>query len=565
VNTAPGDPPPRRPARAASRILVFALLLAVFWAANQAAERQIAGASVGIDDANIYLRYARNLANGFGCVWNPGGERVEGCTSPAWVALCTLGFAVSRTPEHGLILLSVVLAALGSWIVALRLARVLDPDAGATATIAAGLGSAAWAASSPPVCVWLTTTLMDVALWSVAIILAWSAAVSWAGSRRRPAAFGLALALLALARPEGPAVAFLLLGAAAIGAWRSAGGPRPAARAAVLPAAILAVAVAALFVGRQLYFGQWLPNTYYAKVDASLAYRFEHGLAYLAAFVHGHAVACGAAALGALLVLLFSRSAAALLALVLLAFGAFNVAFVGGDHFADWRVLAPYWPLLLVPVAAPLRLLGSPGWRAAAAAAAAVGVSSATLAMGPVGWDRLVNAPSLPMNFALGSGGRALGAAFNELFPAGRRPVVGIYVAGGFGFAYDGVTFDVLGLNDVEMAHASRTRRSWLHGHGAFHAPTFFRRAPDLFLAHVAGVPADSPSPPPARVPFSQLTPEEERRFDELYAPVAIGTNATYAAFGLMMPAWARRDWLAANPSPNVREIVRNGEAWTYR
>ena len=37
------------------------------------------------DDAMISMRYARNLANGDGLVWNPGGERVEGYTNPLWV------------------------------------------------------------------------------------------------------------------------------------------------------------------------------------------------------------------------------------------------------------------------------------------------------------------------------------------------------------------------------------------------------------------------------------------------------------------------------------------------
>lgn len=37
------------------------------------------------DDAMISMRYARNLANGHGLVWNPGGARVEGYTNPLWV------------------------------------------------------------------------------------------------------------------------------------------------------------------------------------------------------------------------------------------------------------------------------------------------------------------------------------------------------------------------------------------------------------------------------------------------------------------------------------------------
>ncbi len=36
------------------------------------------------DDAMVAMRYARNLADGYGLVWNPGGERVEGVTTPLW-------------------------------------------------------------------------------------------------------------------------------------------------------------------------------------------------------------------------------------------------------------------------------------------------------------------------------------------------------------------------------------------------------------------------------------------------------------------------------------------------
>ena len=39
------------------------------------------------DDAMISMRYARNLARGYGLVWNPGGERIEGYTNPLWVSL----------------------------------------------------------------------------------------------------------------------------------------------------------------------------------------------------------------------------------------------------------------------------------------------------------------------------------------------------------------------------------------------------------------------------------------------------------------------------------------------
>ena len=37
------------------------------------------------DDAMISMRYAKNLAYGYGLVWNPGGEKVEGYTNLLWV------------------------------------------------------------------------------------------------------------------------------------------------------------------------------------------------------------------------------------------------------------------------------------------------------------------------------------------------------------------------------------------------------------------------------------------------------------------------------------------------
>jgi hypothetical protein len=94
---------------------------------------------------------------------------------------------------------------------------------------------------------------------------------------------------------------------------------------------------------------------------------------------------------------------------------------------------------------------------------------------------------------------------------------------------------------------------------------TFLRRAPDLFLAHLAARPVADPAPPDERVPFSTLAPDEERRFDEIYAPVAFATPRLYAD-GIMMPAWARRDWLARSGTRYaIREIVRTDGGWTYR
>jgi hypothetical protein len=42
------------------------------------------------DDEMISMRYAANLAHGFGLVYNPGGDRVEGFSNPLWVLYMAL-------------------------------------------------------------------------------------------------------------------------------------------------------------------------------------------------------------------------------------------------------------------------------------------------------------------------------------------------------------------------------------------------------------------------------------------------------------------------------------------
>src|SRR5436189_992982 len=70
------------------------------------------------DDAFISFRYAQNLAEGNGLVFNPG-ERVEGYTNFLWVLLLAAGDVLGAAPDvaaHGWSLLATVgLWALVAW------------------------------------------------------------------------------------------------------------------------------------------------------------------------------------------------------------------------------------------------------------------------------------------------------------------------------------------------------------------------------------------------------------------------------------------------------------------
>jgi hypothetical protein len=532
--------------RLLARGIVLVGLVAVLWISGLEAERQLSPSHIGVDDASIYFRYARNLAHGLGCVWNPGGERVEGCSSILWTAVCTVILTITPAPEPLAFAAGVTFGALAAVIVAFGIARLLDEDQGTVAILVAGLLVGAWILASPGHVVWMTAARMETPLWTATIALAWCAASAWMrapGSRPRQVALGICAALVALGRPEGPLLAIAVVGAAALIRRRRDRTFAATFPDILLPALITLTSIIAMLVGRRLYFGFMLPNTWYAKVDDDFGYRSAKGLRYLWSFVDEFPVASAACVVASTLVIVTRRSPPAMLATVLLTFGVANAIFVGGDHFGFWRILQPYWLLALVPIAGVFARIEPVGSRIAASAGASLTVAALTLFMATLPWNRLSES-EVKASFLIANAGRAVATGFNEIFPKDQKPTVGVVAGGTFPFVFDGPCFDLLGLNDVEMAHASGRRRGVMHGHGAFHAPTFFRRPPDLLIGVMRPGVLAAPEPPADRIPFGTLTSEEERRFDALYVAVAIWTEDS-RQLGVMMPAWARRDWLA--------------------
>ena len=322
------------------------------------------------DDAFISFRYARNLAQGHGLVFNPGFERVEGYTNFLWVLVLAAWSRVGIAPEVAASPLSLIATA-GLWALVAWFARRL-----------AGAGPAWWAALLAPFALALTRS---VAVWStggletrvfelllVAAVLRGVVEVesAAAGRPRRPVApwlFGLAC----LTRPDGllPALAAAALGAL----WLSRRQRLDARRWAMawLPFAAL---VGGHLVFRRLYYGDWLPNTYYAKVGGTLWW--SAGGAYLAAFALEYALwlwlplaGWGAAALARR-----GRGAVPLLfAGVVLPHAAY-VAAVGGDYF-EYRPLDLGFPFLFLLAGEGVRAIATaPGrsWVAAGAASAAL-------------------------------------------------------------------------------------------------------------------------------------------------------------------------------------------------
>ncbi len=285
------------------------------------------------DDAFIVARYARNLAEGLGCVWNPG-ERVEGYTSIVWVLLCAgigrtgLDYAIAA---RGLSLLG----AAGSVIVLIRLASPL----GLARNSGLAFAAPALFVLSASVACWALGGLETCGFAFSILLLLLILTRNVTSTRSAPAA-GFAAGFCALVRPEGLAVAVIA------GLWYLARPGKGSARRLAEYAAILTLSVLAHLAWRRAYYGDWLPNTYYAKVGhGPPVWRAGARYAWECFSDNGGIAAWVLPFIGPWLFYRHRKAAGfAIVGLTLIA----GVIFVGGDGLAMDRFIVPIIPLWLL-------------------------------------------------------------------------------------------------------------------------------------------------------------------------------------------------------------------------
>ena len=124
------------------------------------------------DDAMVSMRYAKNFAGGFGLVWNPGGEWVEGYTNPLWVLFMSVLhlLPVARSTVSLLVQESAALLLLVNLIYVARIADLVSGRSRGV-TICAVLLTAfylplnSWSLQGMEVS--LLTLLLTLAIWDV--------------------------------------------------------------------------------------------------------------------------------------------------------------------------------------------------------------------------------------------------------------------------------------------------------------------------------------------------------------------------------------------------------------
>ncbi|VGO14211.1 hypothetical protein PDESU_02770 [Pontiella desulfatans] len=452
----------------------------------------------GIDDADIFFVYARNVAAGHGFVYNVGGEAVEGFTSLLWTLVCS-GLRASEP------LLLVVNVLLGGFAVGACLRRVERPGLFLVLLAAAP----AWFA-------WCQLTLMETGLWCLLITLLGLAVAEG----RRMAALVL-LPLLVVTRPES-----MLWGAWALLLLFARAGKGERLRMVLFPAAAFGLALAGLVGFRLWYFGYPVPNTYYAKVSPGLFSNLWNGLVYLRNYLVGSPAVALLAATAAYA--LFRRRPAGRglsfwLVLYLLPGIAIPVL-VGGDHFGAFRFYQPLWPLLC--------LVAALEWPAPIQAVRPGLVKIFLILVLVSGWVLFPLTANLKHEFLIAREGRANGTALVRMFgDLDAWPTVATITAGGNKLTYPGHVHDLMGLNSTLMAHAPGERAAYKN-HTGFNRGVFYRWQPDILLC------GDSAE-------FDALVLNglhDDPRFRALYVKCTLHRN------GAQLGAWYRNDFLMALP-----------------
>ncbi|PKO14708.1 MAG: hypothetical protein CVU39_13340 [Chloroflexi bacterium HGW-Chloroflexi-10] len=230
------------------------------------------------DDAMISMTYARNLAEGYGMVWNPGGERVEGFTNPLWVVFMA-GVHLLPIPENWTSLpiqISGALFLLGSLFYLRKMALNVSPGQSRVMLLT----------------VLLTAFYYPLINWSligleVSVLLLWINIVVF-------------LMLRVLDTGKFSRIIYILMGIATLIRMDAAVtyltiwgllfifDKNNRRRHLLEGGFFLLIFMGGQTILRKLYYGEWLPNTYYLKVEGwPLWSRVQRGFTVFIEFTKG--------------------------------------------------------------------------------------------------------------------------------------------------------------------------------------------------------------------------------------------------------------------------------------
>jgi hypothetical protein len=212
------------------------------------------------EDAFIYFRFASNIADGHGYVFNIGGERIESCSGPLWLLLITL---LSTLPIN--LVLSTKLLCFVLGVMCIRQVLLLSQRFVVDRVLA--IFPALLMIVSIPFYTWSMRGLETASYWFVFLWL-----LEWVTNPARIRYWWLPAVCLVNSRPEGffmlaavmPYLFFFERNSACF--WRNA--------------SIVVAAMLAVLMWRFWYFHDLVPHPFYLKINSDHAHYARNLMLY---------------------------------------------------------------------------------------------------------------------------------------------------------------------------------------------------------------------------------------------------------------------------------------------
>ena len=433
------------------------------------------------DDAFITYRYARNLARGEGLVLNPG-ETVEGYTNFAWTVLHAIPERLGWSTPVFSQLLGIVMMLIAVHLTIVISRRVFHSEGFA---LLVGIVTVANMTFLGYATGGLETMMQAALLLGVTRALLDALVDRSAVPTPRLLAAGFLAGLAILTRLDSVVYLVGLYGAVLVRQWDSRGSLPRLVRTLGVSAVPAVVLVAPWFAWKLSYYGEVLPNTFFAKSASGPLQPLLYGLFYVVAYF----ISYGAF----LLVGRFRRyrrsyfavpGVAALSAVVPLWLA--YVVYVGAD-FMEYRFMVVITPVMAMLAAWLLDRFVNLRTQVLLVAVLAVFSLAHQLIVPPLAFPvlsfRSINHwPSESPTTWL-----ALGNLLSETFPGGPsvegQPVIAVAPLGVISYFSDLETVDMLGLADAEVARNGDDAQMYYPGHVKMATPRYLEdRGVDLII-----------------------------------------------------------------------------------
>ena len=439
---------------------------------------------LGVDDANIYFIFMQNLSEGGGFVYNAGSERIEP-TSILWTIIGSFIFIFSNSPEFVLILLNIVLITFTLY----RITCFIDKYFTTRYIISLeSIMFLIFLAIIPGYFDWTILSLMDTGIWSALLLLASINILDEHEDKNKQNIEFITLSILIiLCRPDGllwaPFLTILKLFKSYI---HHNSFFNTISKHKILICTNL-LTIIFLISWRLYYFGYPFPNSYYAKVSFDILYNIKIGIFYVYNYCRQNPFVIIVLFMGIKIIFksklnIVTKSVNIVqYSIPIIIITLIIPLYTGGDHFGYSRYIQATVPIiwLCFLFCSDALKLPTKNTYVNFILIFFIGFIPRNSYFEYFDHDSIIK-----KEWIIPIYGREEGSKLNKLFESlSTHPSIAVITAGGIPYVYKGFTYDLMGLNNVEMAHAKKVKpRNLLKHHASFDKTVFYKQKPDLII-----------------------------------------------------------------------------------